>query len=522
MNPTNKLILIIILFETVCSFAQNENILIQGTSSPSEPSIMIDPLHPNVMVAGAILDDVYISTDSGYTWSKDRLSSSYGVWGDPVIAVDNKSNWYYFHLSNPRNGNWIDRIVCQKSTDGGENWNNGSYAGLNGAKAQDKQWVTVDRTDNTIYMTWTQFDDYGSSSASCKSSILFSKSTDLGESWTPAKRINEVDGNCIDEDNTTEGAVPALGPEKQLYVAWAGPEGLVFDRSLDGGTTWLDNDIKINDMPGGWDYEIPGLQRCNGLPVTQCDTSYSPYRGRIYVNWTDQRNGTDDTDVWLAMSDDGGNTWSDAIRVNNDDAGHQQFFTWMCVDQVTGYLHFVFYDRREHNNNSTDVYYALSTDGGQTFLNRKISESPFTPSSNTFFGDYTNIMAYDNIVRPIWARLSEGNMSVWTAIVRPDVILSMHENGEPIHLFELEQNYPNPSREFAYIAFKLRRNVSVTLSLKDIYGNTIATLIDEEFRHYGRHVIGIDLQKYGLSKGIYFYTLKAGNDLNTKKMLIEE
>lgn len=62
-------------------------------------------------------------------------------------------------------------------------------------------------------------------------------------------------------------------------------------------------------MPGGWDYVIPGLQRCNGLPVTACDLSNGPNRGTIYANWSDQRNGTNDTDVWLSKSEDGGNNW---------------------------------------------------------------------------------------------------------------------------------------------------------------------------------------------------------------------
>ena len=73
--------------------------------------------------------------------------------------------------------------------------------------------------------------------------------------------------------------------------------------------------------------------------------------------------------------------------------GKQQFFTWMTVDQATGFIYIVFYDRREHPNEMTDVYLAVSRDGGETFENMKISESPFDPMSSVFFGDYTNISA---------------------------------------------------------------------------------------------------------------------------------
>ena len=65
-------------------------------------------------------------TDSGETWIGNILTSSYGVWGDPVIDVDTFGNFYFFHLSNIPD-KWIDRIVCQKSTDNGNSWSDGTY-----------------------------------------------------------------------------------------------------------------------------------------------------------------------------------------------------------------------------------------------------------------------------------------------------------------------------------------------------------------------------------------------------------
>ena len=53
------------------------------------------------------------------------------------------------------------------------------------------------------------------------------------------------------------------------------------------------------------------------MPITVCDVSNSPYRGRIYVVFSDQRNGTNNTDVFVCTSDDEGDTWSDPIRVND-------------------------------------------------------------------------------------------------------------------------------------------------------------------------------------------------------------
>lgn len=403
--------------------AEVPNIMIDqgGFVGPCEPSIAIDPTAPGRVVAGAILDRVYYSEDGGKTWQKNKLRSPYGVYGDPVIQADYAGNFFYAHLSNPGGSsfseNWLDRIVIQRSEDGGKTWNEGAFTGLRPPHDQDKHWLATDPRNNHLYITWTEFDEYDSRDPEDHSRILFSKSTDGGLNWSEAVAINQFEGNCLDGDETTEGAVPAVGPNGEVYVAWSYDEVIYFDRSPDGGETWLEEDIVIATQPGGWAFDIPGIFRCNGMPITVADFSDGPNRGTIYVNWSDQRNGTDDTDIWLSSSKDGGITWSPPVRVNDDAPGKHQFFTWMDIDQTTGYLYFVFYDRRAYSDERTDVYLAWSTDGGQSFTNRRISEKPFIPSAGVFFGDYNDISAHDGRVRPIWTRLEEGRLSVWTALV---------------------------------------------------------------------------------------------------------
>ena len=500
--------------------AQYPNILISANNTPNEPSIMINPKNPNQIVAGTNINNYYYSGDGGLTWQEGQLSSTYGVWGDPVIDVDTNGDFYFFHLSNPQVGNWIDRIVCQKSTNGGQAWNNGSYMGLNGAKAQDKHWSAIDRTNNHIYVTWTEFDNYGSSNPQDSSHIRFSKSLDGGQTWSPAKRINRVSGDCIDSDNTVEGAVPAVGPGGEIYVSWAGPLGLVFNKSLDQGETWMESESVVSDIPGGWDYAVPGIYRANGLPVTCCDLSNGPYRGTIYINWSDQRNGVTDTDVWFIKSTDGGLTWSDRKRVNDDPPGRHQFFTWMTVDQSNGYIYFVFYDRRNFTNNLTDVYMAVSLDGGETFNNYKISESPFNPFSSVFFGDYTNISAINNIVRPIWTRLDGGSLSLYTALF-DSVFVGVDKTPEKLLLFSLDQNYPNPGKEDTYFSFKVHTTTNITLKVLDIYGREVATLINNRQVQPGKYIEHFDISRYNPPAGLYFFSLNSGEQSLRRKMVIQ-
>lgn len=386
----------------------------------SEPSIAVSKTNPANQVAGSILDQVFYSSDSGKTWTRDTLKSTYGVWGDPVLISDYDGNFYFLHLSDPTGENWqseeiLDRIVCQQSKDNGKTWNNGGYMGLHHPKDQDKQWCVAGE-DGTLYTTWTQFDDYGSKDSTDRTNILFSRSDDGGLNWSESMVISQHSGDCLDGDQTTEGAVPAVTTDGTVYVAWANNYKIYFDRSKDGGKTWLAEDKIVADQPGGWEIDIPGLMRANGMPVTVVNNKKGKYQGEIYVNWVDDRNGH--YDVWFARSTDGGDSWSEARKVNDDDTETDQFFTWLSCDQTTGYLYCIFYDRRNYNDLQTDVYMAVSKDGGRSWTNEKISEKPFKPNPNVFFGDYNHIDAHNGVVRPIWTRYDlGGRTSIWTALI---------------------------------------------------------------------------------------------------------
>ncbi len=506
----------IFLGQGVLLFAQHPNIKISDQFNPNEPSIVLDPRQPNRLVAGANLNNVYTSADTGSTWTKAQLLSPYGVWGDPCVGVDTTGAFYFLHLSNPDNGTWIDRIVCQKSTNYGQSWSPGTFTGLNNQKAQDKHWLAVNRKTNGLFVTWTEFDVYGSNDPQDSSRILFSRSTDAGLTWSPPLRLNKIAGDCVDSDLTVEGAVPSIGPNGEVYVAWAGPKGLLFDRSLDAGFSWLAEDIAVNNLPGGWDYDIPGIGRCNGLPVTACDLSGGPQHGTIYVNWSDQRNGVDNTDIWLSKSQDGGLSWSPAIRVNDDAGTRHQFLTWMTIDQVSGWLWFVFYDRRQTSGNNTDVFMAVSKDGGATFQNFKVSQTSFLNGPGVFFGDYNNITAHNNIVRPIWTR-QEGNVtSVWTALVNPAALTVGQQNLEAA--LDLQETYPNPAIREVWVPFKIRRRTVVTMRILDQDGAVMRTVFSEKPYEYGKYTEQVDVR--GLAAGNYWVTLTGAGKVLTKKMVV--
>ncbi|MGE5457652.1 MAG: glycosyl hydrolase, partial [Methanococcaceae archaeon] len=354
----------------------------------------MDRSNTNNLLIGANPNNYYYSTNGGITWQHWKINSSYGNVGDPCVLVDSTGNFYYFHLVND-----LSRVVCQKTTSLGGVWSNGSFTGVNGTKDDDKDWAVLDWKTNNIYAVWSQFDIHGSTNPRDSSEIQFSRSTDQGLSWSKVVRVSKRNGNAQGGNYSCHCPMPAIGPNNDVYVTWMGPEGLMFDISHDAGVTWLADDIKAYPHHINWlTFNIPGVQRTPGFPVVNCDLSPGPNYGNIYICWADEFNGSNDTDVWFIKSTDGGITWSSRIRVNDDPPGKHQFFPWMTIDQVNGYLYFVFYDRRNYTDSNTDVYLAISTDGGNTFVNTKLSESPFTPLQNIFIGDYIGITAHNNIV----------------------------------------------------------------------------------------------------------------------------
>ena len=366
-------------------------------------------------------------------------------------------------------------------------------------------------------MAWTEFDDYGSSNPQDSSRIIFSRSSDGSLSWPQTIRISDLGGDCLDDDNTVEGAVPAVGPNGEVSLSWSGPAGIMFDKSLDGGLTF-GSDIPVTDQPGGWAFDIPGISRCNGFPVTGCDVSNSPYQGTIYIVWSDQRNGLSNTDIFLTKSTNGGSDWTTPLQVNDDSTTRHQFFPWMTIDQSTGYIYIVFYDRRNTIGNYTDVYMARSTDGGESFSNFPVSETSFLPVDHIFFGDYTNIAADNGMIYPMWMRIDQGILSVWVAIVEDSIFTDVSNRQDlTAKNFHLYQNYPNPFNPTTMINYQLPMISPVHLTVHDILGREIAILIDNQMPAGNHRVIWDATDK---PAGIYYYTIQAGDYREVKKMIL--
>jgi hypothetical protein len=407
---------------------------------PAEASVALNPTNPDHVIATFIQSTApgqqprstnwqYVSTDGGLTWNGAPAENpDRRVQGDDVITFGRDGTAFHTYIAFdgirvPRPDRAATGIWMRRSLDG-VTWEPPVRV-IDHVNTvipfEDKPWTVVDRGADSphrcnVYVAWTRFDVYGSDDPAHHSTIWFARSRDGAKTFQPPFRISDDEGDAKDGDGTLEGAVPAVGPRGELYVVWAGPKGLSFDRSDDGGWTF-GKDSVVSRLTGGWDIPVPGVERHNGMPVTAADLSAGPNRGSLYVNFIDERNG--DTDVFLLASRDGGATWAEPVRVNDDPKGAAQMFTWMAVDPADGAVNVVFHDRRGLTGTMTGVTLARSIDGGTTFVNRRLPVEPFDCcAASTFVGDYNGLDAYGGRVVAVFPVIVGGEQRIMAAVMR--------------------------------------------------------------------------------------------------------
>ncbi|MFH2031588.1 MAG: T9SS type A sorting domain-containing protein, partial [Bacteroidota bacterium] len=96
-------------------------------------------------------------------------------------------------------------------------------------------------------------------------------------------------------------------------------------------------------------------------------------------------------------------------------------------------------------------------------------------------------------------------------------ILSAEETDGIPQKFSLSQNYPNPFNPHTVIKFQVPSSKFIKLQVYDILGREIHTLVNGEYKP-GNY--SVDFNAEGLSSGVYFYKLSAGNFSQTKKMIL--
>jgi photosystem II stability/assembly factor-like uncharacterized protein len=402
-----------------------------GDQTPqNETTISVDPTNPQNLIGGAndyryfVQSEqrydgsaaAYVSHDGGATWSNvfmpgisEEAGGTYQGVGDPAFAWDPSGGVVYYaniafnRTANPDTGHsaFASSISVSRSFDKGDSWETHYVIQDDDPSVfHDKEWIAVG-PDGSVYVAWARFRfGKGGPFGYLESPIVISKSTDQGVTWSTPQ--------VISAGPYAQFATPVVASDGTVYVSyelWNNPVGVAGGRafiakSTDGGATWTNHFVAlINDLRS----PLPGSAfRVASYPVLDVGDD-----GTLHMVWSNWQAGSGD--VVYTRSTDGGESWSRAVKINQESVKSDQFFQW--IDVSGDFVHVGFVDRQYSSDALLDHSYAVSTDGGDTWsqTQRITSESSRSDASlfganctGEFIGDYTGIVAVDGTAHLLW------------------------------------------------------------------------------------------------------------------------
>lgn len=123
----------------------------------------------------------------------------------------------------------------------------------------------------------------------------------------------------------------------------------------------------------------------------------------------------------------------------------------------------------------------------------------------------------DKIVILLRPNTSGRDTMYFDDLTGPELIASgIHSENQLI--LKLNQNSPNPAKETTHISFQLNTQGIVNLTLYDILGNKISSLLSEQNMKPGNY--SIPFQTSGIPNGVYFYVLETNGIKRSMKMIV--
>ena len=400
----------------------------------SETYVTLNPRGPQQLTAGSneifrLPMRAFFSSDGGSSWGGVDVPLPPPLSGandtrfgsDPTLAFDTQGSVFYGFIvvffsaafNTPSNGVGINgtEMAVARSSDGGSTWPLLTEFSFEGGENHfnDKPMITVDQSQaspfrDNVYVAWD-----AAIGGSTGGGIRVGRSADHGASFATNRADNPSGpGRSI-------GAVPFVGPDGTLYVAWNdfSTNVIAFNRSFDGGVTWgAQRTIALKVIP--FDIGIPAeaVRRALAYPACDTDRSRGAHRRRLYCSWMDL-NAVGNTTILLASSDDAGASWSTPPAVvGQPAAGHDRFNQWLSVDPASGEATLSYYDATGF---TTDIFLSRSTDGGLTWLpdvrvttqsSNEHDCSGLFPCSSINYGnqqgDYEGLVTFRGVTHPIW------------------------------------------------------------------------------------------------------------------------
>jgi len=225
--------------------------------------------------------------------------------------------------------------------------------------------------------------------------------------------------------------------------------------------------------------------------------------GNFVIVWQDYRNLN--WDIYCQRYTSTGTALGANIKVNDDAGNKYQKLPSISMDGVGDFV-MVWQDNRYGLNNPDIIgqrYYSNGNPNGGNYL--IVADGPYE-------GEISPVRCADNAsIIFSWQdnRRSEG-WDIYAKIVDWNwngVSSLMEEDMQPQD-FSLAQNYPNPFNAVTHIRFSLGKSDRVNLSVFNVFGQNVATLVNEKLSA-GTYNYSMDGQN--LPSGIYLYKLTTGS-----------
>ena len=415
-----------------------------------EPSIVVrNQTSQFLMVIGAnslstSLMVSYVSADQGTHWEGptflplSRGSDSFA--SDPALAVDRSGTFYYAFLSIGTSffgqSGGQDDVVVASSADG-VHWTNhvavqrrsSSTNSTINSELFDKEYIAVGPSKNNaavdaVYVTYTDFVNFCSSGVSqfvCgeNSTIMEVHSIDGGATWSKPLALSPsvtITSSFFlaSTGRLVQGSMPAVVQNGDVYVAYydSGKDGwlnasatIMITKSTDGGARFS-APTQAAFIPQQLTYASEGNYCCFRWWSSMFPSMDVAPDGTVYIAYGARQSkfSLDPADVFLVASTDGGATWSQPNKINDDSSQSAQFFAWLKVS-ADGVVHIIWGDERlDPVGLGYDIFYAVATNHGATIgPNSRVTDVGTDPLYTIgFVGDYFNMVVSGNQVYPVW------------------------------------------------------------------------------------------------------------------------
>ncbi|GAB4333062.1 MAG: hypothetical protein Kow00127_24660 [Bacteroidales bacterium] len=392
----------------------------------AESHITVNPQDPKQFFTSFNIDAPRGTTD-GYDWYNSSVNWGTIIRGDIVLAYDSVGNLYYENMYGSSSILGCKVVV---SGNNGQSWSNAATA-ISGV---DKNWIAADQTggpySNYVYTVMTS-----------SGGGNFARSTNFGASWSNTWSFGT---------QSLPGMMVCVGPNGSIqggsvYVVTnsgnAFSSNYTFYRSTNGGSSF--QLMSSQYFAGYVGSNVNGRHsvenmRTRPYPFITADNSYGPHRGRLYCIYAsnDPPGNGNKPDIWCRYSDNGGSTWSSAIKVNDDPntTANHQFAPATWCDYKTGKLYIQWMDTRDTpTSDSALIYATYSDDGGVTFKpNVAISNEKMKinctscggSGSPRYQGDYNGIVSNPKVSMAVWTDFRYGSYGSFTTYF-PDFAMTV-------------------------------------------------------------------------------------------------